>query len=52
MRAQFVVRNPKDVAREKLFNLEQTGSVREFTMHFRHLASQIGTMSDADLRTL
>ena len=49
---QFVVQDQKDVARTKLFNLKQTGDVREFIMEFRSLAVKAGTLSDPDLKAL
>jgi hypothetical protein len=52
LREQFMVQDPKAVARSKLFALHQKGSLRDFTVYFKHLATVISTMSDADLLQL
>lgn len=52
LRQQFQIQDPKAVARSKLFDLWQKGSLRDYTMYFKHLATIVGTMGDEDLLQL
>jgi hypothetical protein len=46
LKAHFYPIDPVKHARDQLHPLVQTGSVRDYTAHFRHLISIIGTMSE------
>lgn len=49
LRAHFLVRDPVELAREELFDIQQTRGVREYTARFRHLSTMVETMHESDL---
>jgi hypothetical protein len=52
LKAHFVPTDQVKAARDEIYRMQQTGNVRDYTARFRHLASVIRVLPDAELKHL